>query len=121
MKLNIKSAALSFITITPALACLQVRRGVIDERVPKFVRLQTVDVVDNGLLVCSADWDWTVDKDLHFSIKCLPGYAYAVTKDGTKAWYSNPKNNFSFYQTMTRTGYTVYFGQEIFGCPGPFG
>jgi hypothetical protein len=81
---------LGLLVSTPTLACLQ-NQGDVDLNWRTGDVYPVITVVDNGLLVCGAinAGEFRIDQDDHISLNCLPGYIYAVTKDGSMSWYRN--------------------------------
>lgn len=110
MKLTtILSTTLQLLAITPTLACLEARG-----QVSFLGDVLSINVIDNGALVCSDAWGWRIDQDDHISLSCLAGYIYAVTKDGSLAWYRNPVNAYSFTQTTSGDEFTFWWDQYEF-------
>ena len=98
MKINILSASLSLVAISPSLACLHTYGQVLTDIKRSYYKLLWAGATDNGLDVCDIEWGWRIDQDGHFSITCLAAYVYAFTKDGETAWYSNGVNGYRFVQ-----------------------
>ena len=110
MKLTIfVYTALELLTIAPALACLEATGSVSTSGNVDFIR-----VTDNGAITCNSDWGWRIDQDNHISLSCLSGYIYAVTKDGSLAWYQNPVNAYSFTQSVSGDLDEFYWDQFEF-------
>ena len=54
---------------------------------------------DNGSVVCGDSvGNWHFDQDGHYSAACRPGFVFAVTKNGEKAWYRNGDHAYSWLQ-----------------------
>lgn len=110
MKLTtLLSTTLQLLAITPALACLEARG-----QVSTTGHVLSINVIDNGAVVCSDAWGWRIDQDNHISVNCLAGYIYAVKKDGSLAWYRNPVNAYSFPQLVAGGGDTLWWDQYEF-------
>ena len=71
---------------------------------------------DNGQTTCTNDWGSRIDQDGHWSLTCLPGYVYAFTKDGSKHWYSNGINAYSWTVSATTGGHAISWVDWRFGC-----
>src|SRR6187549_1960169 len=96
--MKLTTLTLLLATIAPALGCLVIE-GTID------MDADTVDyvrVIDNGALVCHAGLGVRTDQDNHYSVGCIPGYIYAVTKDGGFAWFRNHDRAYSFSQAHSQ-------------------
>jgi hypothetical protein len=52
------------------------------------------EAIDNGHVVCNAQWGSRIDQDGHSRISCLAGYIWAVNKNGAVSWYSNGVGSF---------------------------
>ncbi|KAH7401713.1 hypothetical protein DE146DRAFT_779905 [Phaeosphaeria sp. MPI-PUGE-AT-0046c] len=90
------------------------------------------EAIDNGRVVCSAQWGSRIDQDNHYSISCLPGYVWAFTKNGAVSWYSNGVNSFQFDNDVKSERYCCvgacddkgpkfsctdyYWDKKLFGC-----
>jgi hypothetical protein len=112
MKLTtLLSTTLQLLTITPALAYLEVTGAI-----SIYGNLDLALSIDNGLTTCSSRWGSRIDQDGHFSLTCLSGYVYAFTQDGTMAWYANPVEAFSFTQQVDGELAEWSWDQKQFGC-----
>ena len=80
---TILSTALTF--MTPALACLNAYGQITHNPLPGLSGLGEVNVIDNGLKVCSTDFGSFIDQDNHYGVGCLPGYIYTFKQDGSQA------------------------------------
>lgn len=92
-------SSISFFAPT-ALACLRVHGYIVHDPLVGTTMDADAEAIDNGVVVCSARMGLRTDQDGHFSLGCLPGYVYAVTKDGKHAWFHNPQNRFEFDQSV---------------------
>ena len=109
MKLYSLALLSSFSLLTPtALACLRVHGYIVHDPIVGTSMDGDAEAIDNGVVVCSARMGLRLDQDDHFSLGCLPGYVYAVTKDGKHAWYRNPQNAFDWDQTVNVDRYCCH-------------
>jgi hypothetical protein len=100
------------LAITPAaLACLETTGSISTTGNPS-----SIQTIDNGLTTCDSDWGWRIDQDGHISLNCLANYIYAVTLDGSMAWYRNPVTAFSFTQEVAAEGDEFWWNDFYFGC-----
>ena len=82
---------LLMLAASPALACLQLKGYIVNDPILGGPTTDSSIAIDNGQVVCDINWDgFRTDQDGHWSLGCLPGYVYAYSKDGTKAWFKNP-------------------------------
>jgi hypothetical protein len=104
MKFTVIPLLASFTILTPsALACLESLGAVSTSGNLQFAR-----TIDNGLTTCDSNWGWRIDQDNHISLNCLSGYIYAVTKDGSLAWYRNPVSGSTFRKVLEMDLGTVF-------------
>ncbi|KAK9776933.1 hypothetical protein SCAR479_06334 [Seiridium cardinale] len=68
---------------------------------------------DNGATTCTDDWGYREDQDGHWSLTCLPGYACNFAKDGSRHWYSNGINSFSWTSTVSTGGHAIQWDNWI--------
>ncbi|ORY19252.1 hypothetical protein BCR34DRAFT_595683 [Clohesyomyces aquaticus] len=108
MKLFIPLVALT--TLLPgALSCLHTWAYIFHDPFLGTNMDSGAAVVDNGVTVCSNDWGLRTDQDGHFSFVCLPGYVYAVTKDGRQSWFQNNAGNaFSWINSNNKDTYCCH-------------
>jgi hypothetical protein len=53
---------------------------------------------DNGSQVCGDPF--RIDQDGHYSASCIPGYVFALSKNGVHAWYGYGNNAFQWNQDV---------------------
>ncbi|KAH6674812.1 hypothetical protein B0J14DRAFT_588194 [Halenospora varia] len=75
-----------FLAATPALSCVLSSGSISADPLPGLSGIDAV-LIDNGAKVC--DGPAHIDQDGHFSLTCLPGYVFALSKRGTHTWYRN--------------------------------
>ncbi|KAM0815481.1 hypothetical protein AB5N19_01275 [Seiridium cardinale] len=83
----------------------------------------SAELWDYGGKVCNGPWH--TDQDDHFSATCNPGYTFAVSENGRRAWYDYGSNAFSCDQSPKshkgdcyracgeKTGLCIYCTTEI--------
>ncbi|KAH6704084.1 hypothetical protein BKA61DRAFT_581332 [Leptodontidium sp. MPI-SDFR-AT-0119] len=77
----------AFALIAPSSACLHLWGEITDTGGTLTTGGISATVIDNGVNVCPGGA--RIDQDDHFSMYCLPGYVFAITKTASKAWFQN--------------------------------
>jgi hypothetical protein len=98
--------ALTLMSLTPALACLHSTGSIVHDPLGINSGISAT-VTDNGGVVCT-DANSRIDQDGHYSLGCIPGYVYAVTKDARTAWYGYGSVSFQFLQDPSSDSYDCY-------------
>lgn len=104
MKFSLPLITSALVAFLPAitLACVQASGYISIDAIGELS--VTGELWDNGGHVCSStQYGWYVDQDNHYSIRCVPGYVYAFTKDAKTVWYGYPRHSFSWNQNPLAT------------------
>ncbi|PVH72771.1 hypothetical protein DL98DRAFT_595714 [Cadophora sp. DSE1049] len=86
MKLN-SPISLAFVLLGQSFACVRFEGQITNAGALSGLNGISATVTDNGLRVC--DGGSRIDQDGHYSLSCLPGYMFAVTKNAATSWYNN--------------------------------
>lgn len=86
------------LAVSPVMACLRHHGYIVHDPIVGTTMDGDAEAIDNGVVVCSARMGLRTDQDGHFSLGCLPGYVYAISKNGKDIWFRNPQNAFSWSQ-----------------------
>ncbi|KAF2734324.1 hypothetical protein EJ04DRAFT_523738 [Polyplosphaeria fusca] len=99
---------LALTALPSAFACLHTWGYIVSDCTIGTTMDGGAQVVDNGVVVCDNNWGLREDQDGHFAFNCLPGYVYAVEKTGTRSWFRNNANTYSWINNVKKDTYCCH-------------